>query len=1418
MEFLNLSFLEFSAIFTLLSGAVIALYLLDRSRQRIRAATLRFWQMAQIPPSQQRRRRIQQPWSLLLQLLGMALLLLAASQLRWGASNAVPRQHVLLLDVSAASAAKSRADVRTSVLAASQAKALQWVRALPPQDKVLVVEAGSLLTPKTAFETKRSTVEKAIQSARTTNGSASLAQAFAFASQLQRRSGALAGEIAYAGAARIPSDAANLEQVPPNLRLLVTDAALNNVGIRKASVRRSLEDLGVWSILVTVKNYSAAPKESLIGLSYGGVPLPSNLARLAPGAEQTLTFLHRTKAAGLLELKLLGSDDFSLDDKVDIELPALPVTPLRVFTKDPSVWRPLLAANPLIEATYADPAAFQPTTENAFYVFDGFEPPLPPKAAALYLLTGAQDTQITQWKTDHPIAAGIRSRDFKLSGTRKLERKSDEVVVLEGEAGPLLTASPRSVRLGFQPARSSMRQEVTGPLLMANVLRYLAPESYRQWESVASSPGAIRLPVGDPTGRNFQVLTGEGKSLPFSIDDGVLQTYAPLPGTVRILEAGREVVYSLTLPDLPDQSWDAPKTIASGVPEAIGAFEEAKELWRWLAIAGALLLLWEWWKFAKGQRAWLKYAMAAIVVAALFGPAISLFETKLAVTILADTSQSLTSQDVEAIEQRVRQIESARGRHIVRTVPFARGTRSITTQERGGRLQLTAGATGMGTNLETAIREAIASTPADLVPHLVLISDGKETEGSAVQALWQTQQLNIPVDTYALKGKQRPQLSIVNASLPPQAFAGEKFPVEIAVRSPRAAAATLELQAEGKTIGSGQLQLKPGLNEFTINSSVTSSGVIQMTGKLSSSELGEVRFDQAINIKKPRLLYVSSDPAGTEANFLKAVEAFQFETTRAAELPLESMANYEVVVLNNQDLESFTPAAKAAVEGYVKRGGGLLTIGGEKNQYVEKKPGTPEDPLERTLPAKLAPPRSPEGTCVVLIIDKSSSMEGRKMELARTAAIGVLENLRPIDLVGVLIFDNSHQWAIPIRKAEDKVLMKRLVSGITPDGGTQIAPALTEAYKKAVPVKATFKHIVLLTDGISEEGDSINLAKEAATQRITISTVGLGQDVNKGYLEKIAQYSRGKSYFLTDPSGLEQILLRDVMEFTGSTAVEKPTQPILMRAAEILDGTGIDKAPPLKGYVKYEAKPNADLLLTVPGEKANTQDPLLARWQYGLGRVTVFTSDAKARWADEWISWAGFDRFWGNTLRDLLPHSASEDSSLSFDPTNRELEVTYRLGTVDETKLKVPTLFAFGPNNFQQPVKLQRIAAGLYRARVFVGDQTGLFRVRPAEVTRYFPETGFYRQEAELTGYGNNEALLKQIAQFSGGLSEPNPGDIFRGGGKQIETSLQIWPWLLGLAILVNLIELCLRKLSNSAVYAKSGNGLEMIGLREQVN
>jgi uncharacterized membrane protein len=486
-------------------------------------------------------------------------------------------------------------------------------------------------------------------------------------------------------------------------------------------------------------------------------------------------------------------------------------------------------------------------------------------------------------------------------------------------------------------------------------------------------------------------------------------------------------------------------------------------------------------------------------------------------------------------------------------------------------------------------------------------------------------------------------------------------------------------------------------------------------------------------------------------------------------------------------METIPAPRKADLEAFVKNGGGIVWIGGERNTYVEKK--GEEDPLERTLPAKLVPPRAPEGTAVVLIIDKSSSMEGRKIELARLAAIGVVENLRPIDSVGVLIFDNSFQWAVPVRRADDRASIERLISGITPDGGTQIAPALAEAYQKILPQTAVYKHIVLLTDGISEEGDSMQLTKEALANHVTISTVGLGQDVNRAFLEKVASSADGKAYFLNDPSGLEQILLRDVEEHTGNTAVEKSLVPKVVKPAEILDGVSIESAPALRGYVRFQARPTSDTIL-----EADRGDPLLVRWQYGLGRAAVFTSDAKNRWAANWVTWPGFDRLWANIFRDLLPHGAQSETTADFDRASGELVVDYHLSKNVPDPPSAPDVYVMGPDGFQAPLKVTKVAAGHYRGHLDIGQQQGLFRVRPVADSRAFPEVGFYRQEDEMNGYGNNEALLRQIASATGGHFHPAPRDVFDAGGRSIRSIMELWPGLLALALILNLAELILRK------------------------
>jgi Ca-activated chloride channel homolog len=804
----------------------------------------------------------------------------------------------------------------------------------------------------------------------------------------------------------------------------------------------------------------------------------------------------------------------------------------------------------------------------------------------------------------------------------------------------------------------------------------------------------------------------------------------------------------------------------------------------WLPLAWAA---WEWTRTRRRLALSLKAITLLAILLALAEPRLKVNETRVAVAVLVDTSASITQPDLDRASKLARSMQAAQGRHWMSVIPFARATEAPDSNRQSLNLRLTSGEDGRATDIEAAVREAIAALPSGFVPRVALISDGKENKGSIVRAAYQAQQLGIPIDTFALAGRSKPGLHLDSISLPSNAFTGEQFPIDLLVSAPSAGPAEIELAAEGRQLGKSEVQLQAGPNPVRMHASLNTPGSLDLSIAIRSPAAGEIRFEQAVTLHRPKALYISGDETAQDAHLTQTLQAAQFDLERITEIPRTRLSDYQLVVFNDWDLEKIPEAFKGEIENYVKQGGGLMVLAGERSMYQEGK--KKEDALDRALPAILAPPRSPEGTAVILIIDKSSSMEGRKIELARLAASGVVENLRPIDTVGVLMFDNSFEWAVTPRRAEDRVMIKRLIAGIRPDGGTQIAPALTEAYTRLLPLPATYKHIVLMTDGISEEGDSLDLARNAENRKITISTVGLGQDVNRSYLERIATLAGGKSYFLNEPQGLEQILLHDVLEHTGSTAVEKQMQVEVVKPAEILDGVGMDKAPALKGYVRFIPKPSAEMILRI-----DRKEPLLERWQYGLGRAAVFASDATSRWAADWINWGGYDKFWTNLSRDLLPHAQAGEADLEFDSANGDLVANYRLGPGVEEPAAVPEIFVFGPDGFRKPMDVKKVAAGAFRGRLPIGSREGLFRARPVEESRAFPEIGMYRPEAELEDYGSNEVLLKQVAQFTGGRFQPDPSAVFEPGPRSLETTLQLWPGLLGLAVLLGLTELVMRK------------------------
>ena len=803
----------------------------------------------------------------------------------------------------------------------------------------------------------------------------------------------------------------------------------------------------------------------------------------------------------------------------------------------------------------------------------------------------------------------------------------------------------------------------------------------------------------------------------------------------------------------------------------------------WFLIIPVLWSAWEWRRTYRAAGVLLKSLVFMLIVFALAEPRLTTFETKMAVAVLADASPSIPDEQVEQMRETIQRIAGLREGNQVRVFAFDGETRSGLPST--GRFPALAAAT----NLEQTLRAGMAALPPGRVPRLLLISDGNENQGSLERAIHQVQQRGIPVSTIALDGRKQPELRLLAFSVPSQAFSGERFTISLTVQSPRATRAGVAISAEEKSIGRSEVSLAPGENTVRVKVRLEAAGSALISGTVSATELGEVHFEHTIALAQPRALLISSDPQARETHLLGVLSAAGFEIRRTTGSLPPKLEEFDLVIANNHHLEGWPERRKERAAEFIRDGGGFLLIAGENSLYIEHEEDDP-DPLRDALPAELAPPRTPEGTAVVLILDKSSSMEGKKMELARQSAIGVVENLRPIDLVGVLVFDNSFQWTVPLRKNDDPEAIKQLITSIIADGGTQIAPALNEGFQRIQPAKAAYRHMLLLTDGISEEGDSIALAREAAKAKVTISTIGLGQDVNRAYLERVARTAEGEPHFLLDISALTQLVLRDVMEHTGSSVIEKDVRPEVVKQVEILDEVSLDEAGPLLGWVKFVAKPEAETILRVDEE-----DPLLVRWQYGLGRAAVFASDAKDVWAGNWVEWAGFDTFWANVMRDLLPRSPKTEATARFDSAEGEIVVEYRWepDARPDPPAPLPELYVLGPSEFQEVVQLEQQATGSYEARVAVGEHYGLFRIRPSAALEHFPEVAYYRQNAELNEYGSNPDLLRKIAAWTGGQFNPEPEDIFT-GAQAIPSSMDLWPGLLALAVLFSLIELFARK------------------------
>src|SRR5580704_9446261 len=540
MSFLNLGLGELLGLLGAISAGVVALYLLDRSKRRQLVATLRFWTAADVRTELKHRRRIQQPWSLLLQLVSMALLLLALAGLRWGGGEDAGRDHVVILDTSAWMGARARAGTQGTLMDEARASARAYIKALPSSDRVMLVRADALATPATAFESNRQTVEDAIRLSQAGASALNLEQAFQFAARAQKLQSRRAGEIVFVGAGRVGEPEAGFAAIPSNVRVLPVTASLENLGIRKIGLRRSPSSPDVWDIFVGVKNYGARVHDIDLAIQFGGAPAGSQHMTIKPGAEEQASFSYKTRVAGYLEARILyangARDVFPQDDRAVIELPAQKPLRVLVYSADPQLLRPLFASNPQVDATFQSPSGYAPETQTDVVVLDRFAPPVRPKADAIYLEPPASNSPIPvragpaamkldRWRADTALGAGLHTKDTQLESAETFATGPADTIVADASQGPVIVARPNAmadrklVVIGFQPLKTSMKYELATPLLIANILHWMSPETFRRWEVQAGTVGTVNVAIEKGTvPSNVRVLTEDQRPLPFTID------------------------------------------------------------------------------------------------------------------------------------------------------------------------------------------------------------------------------------------------------------------------------------------------------------------------------------------------------------------------------------------------------------------------------------------------------------------------------------------------------------------------------------------------------------------------------------------------------------------------------------------------------------------------------------------------------------------------------------------------------------------------------------------------------------------------------------------------------------------------------------------------------------------------------------